>query len=48
LAIELLERSVNDPDLRRDCREQAMQRLGPQGGGSKMAGLISGLCKKAK
>ena len=47
LAIELLERSVNDPALRRDCREQAMQRLGPQGGGSKMAGLISGLLQKS-
>ena len=47
LAIELLERSVNDPDLRRDCREQAMQRLGPQGGGRKMAGLISGLLQKS-
>jgi uncharacterized protein (TIGR03492 family) len=47
LAIELLERSVNDPDLRRDCREQALQRLGPQGGGSKMAGLISGLLQKS-
>ena len=47
LAVELLERSVNDPDLRRDCREQAMQRLGPQGGGRKMAGLISGLLQKS-
>ena len=47
LAIELLERSVNDPALRRECREQAMQRLGPQGGGSKMAGLISGLLQKS-
>tara|TARA_B110000003_G_scaffold158817_1_gene159060 strand:- start:1465 stop:2667 length:1203 start_codon:yes stop_codon:yes gene_type:complete len=47
LAIELLERSVNDPDLRRHCREQAMHRLGPQGGGSKMAGLISGLLQKS-
>jgi len=47
LAVELLERSVNDPNLRRDCREQAMQRLGPQGGGSKMAGLISGLLQKS-
>ena len=47
LAVELLERSVNDPDLRRDCRKQAMQRLGPQGGGSKMAGLISGLLQKS-
>ena len=47
LAIELLERSVNDPALRRDCREQALQRLGPQGGGSKMAGLISGLLQKS-
>ncbi len=47
LTIELLERSVNDPDLRRDCREQAMQRLGPQGGGGKMAGLISALLQKA-
>ena len=47
LAIELLDRSVNDPALRRDCREQAMQRLGPQGGGSKMAGLISGLLQKS-
>ncbi|MEJ6657191.1 MAG: lipid-A-disaccharide synthase-related protein [Synechococcus sp. ChSW.bin.154] len=47
LAIELLERSVNDPDLRRDCREQAMQRLGPQGGGSKMAAVISGLLQKS-
>ena len=47
LAIELLERSVNDPDLRRHCREQAMQRLGPQGGGRKMAGLISGLLQKS-
>ena len=46
LAIELLERSVNDPNLRRDCREQALQRLGPQGGGSKMAGLINGLLQK--
>ena len=47
LAIELLERSANDPGLRRDCREQAMQRLGPQGGGSKMAGVISGLLQKS-
>ena len=47
LAIELLERSVNDPDLRRDCREQAMQRLGPQGGGKRMAGLISELLQKS-
>ena len=47
LAIELLERSVNDPELRRNCREQAMQRLGPQGGGKKMAGLISGLVQKS-
>lgn len=47
LAIELLERSVNDPDLRRHCREHAMQRLGPQGGGRKMAGLISGLLQKS-
>lgn len=47
LAVELLERSVNDPDLRRDCREQAMQRLGPQGGGSKMADWISGLLEKS-
>ena len=47
LAIELLERSVNDPALRRDCREQALQRLGPQGGGSKMAELISGLLQKS-
>jgi uncharacterized protein (TIGR03492 family) len=47
LAVELLERSVNDPDLRRECRMQAMQRLGPQGGGSKMAGLISGLLQKS-
>ena len=47
LAVELLERSVNDPDLRRDCREQAMQRLGPQGGGSKMADWISGLLGKS-
>ena len=47
LTVELLERSVNDPNLRRDCREQAMQRLGPQGGGSKMAGLISGLLQKS-
>ena len=47
LAIELLERSVNDPALRRECREQAMQRLGPQGGGRKMAGLISGLLQKS-
>ena len=47
LAVELLERSVNDPDLRRDCRKQAMQRLGPKGGGSKMAGLISGLLQKS-
>ena len=47
LAVELLERSVNDPDLRRDCRKQAMQRLGPQGGGIKMAGLISGLLQKS-
>jgi len=47
LAIELLERSVNDPDLRRHCRKHAMQRLGPQGGGRKMAGLISGLLQKS-
>ncbi len=43
LATELLERSVNDPELQRDCQQQAMQRLGPEGGGDKMAKLIGEL-----
>ena len=43
LAAALLERCVNDPNLRRDCREQARQRLGPHGGGRKMAELITKL-----
>ena len=43
MAMELLERIVRDPALRRDCRQQAMQRLGPEGGGDKMANVISEL-----
>ena len=47
LAIELLERSVKDLELRRDCQEQAVQRLGPLGGGGRMADLISGLLQQS-
>ena len=43
MAMELLERIVRDPALRRDCRQQAMQRLGPEGGGDRMANVISEL-----
>ena len=43
LATELLDRCVNDPDLRRDCLEQARQRLGPHGGGRTMAESITQL-----
>ena len=46
LAIDLLERSRSDSDLQRQCHQQALQRLGPAGGGARMAQAISDLVKQ--
>ena len=46
LAIDLLERSHSDADLQRQCHQQALQRLGPSGGGARMAQAISDLVQQ--
>ncbi len=46
LAIDLLRRSRLDPDLQRQCQQQALQRLGPAGGGARMAQAISDLVQQ--
>ncbi len=43
LILEILERSKNDPKLHKECCEQAMKRLGPEGGARRMAVEISSL-----
>ena len=45
LAIELLDRSRTDPNLQRQCREEAERRLGAAGGGRRMAELISAIAR---
>jgi len=45
LAMELLNRSQTDPDLQRQCREEAERRLGAAGGGRRMAELISAIAR---
>ena len=45
LAMELLDRSQSDPDLQRQCREEAERRLGAAGGGRRMAELISAIAR---
>ncbi|QNI86285.1 hypothetical protein SynPROS71_02528 [Synechococcus sp. PROS-7-1] len=46
LAIELLEKSRFDLDLQRQCQQQALLRLGPAGGGARMAQAISDLVQQ--
>ena len=43
LALELLERSHRDQQLQRRCQDEALNRLGKAGGGSRMAASISKL-----
>jgi len=45
LAMELLDRSQTDPNLQRQCREEAERRLGAAGGGRRMAELISAIAR---
>ena len=46
LAIDLLQKSHGDADLQSQCQQQALQRLGPAGGGARMAQAISDLVKQ--
>jgi len=48
LALELLERSHLDQQLRRRCHDQALNRLGKAGGGSRMAASISQLLQPSE
>jgi hypothetical protein len=43
LVLDLLERSVQDQQLQRLCRQQAAERLGSMGGAEQMATAISAL-----
>ena len=43
MVLDLLERSHQDAELRSICDREAMNRLGPAGGGSRMAASISRL-----
>ena len=45
LALQLLERSSQDPSLQQRCRQQADERLGSMGGAARMAAAITALIK---
>ena len=45
LALQLLERSIQDPSLQQRCRQQADERLGSMGGAARMAAAITALVK---
>ena len=48
LTLELLERSHRDQQLRRLCQDEALNRLGKAGGGSRMAASISQLLQSSE
>ena len=43
LALDLLDRCRSDQQLQQQCRQEAQRRLGPAGGGRRMAAAISAL-----
>ncbi len=47
MVLELLERSQQDADLKFICDREAVNRLGPAGGGSRMAASISRLLQSS-